>query len=134
MAATPRSRARWTAPELELASGSAVIAKLVEAGERPAEIERKRWEIQQQKWRRDEAERRLVQNTVESREDLFAIVEDWGVAKQIEGPFEDAERRASDLGDDERDVIRDRIRRARELLGGVDALQRFLECKTPDER
>jgi len=118
----------------ELTSESAVIAKLVEKGERLAEIERKQHEIQREVWRREEAERRRAQNTKESREDLFALIEDWGVAKQIEGFFEDAERRAAGLGDDEREAIRDRLRRARELLGGVDALQRFLEWEAPDER
>lgn len=93
----------------ELASESAVIAKLVEKGERQAEIERKQREIQHEEWRREEAERRRVQKTKESREHLFAIIDGWGAAKRIEGFFEDAERRAASLGADERDAMRDRL-------------------------
>lgn len=119
---------------LELESAAATIARLVEEGERRAELERREWEAQQEKWRHEEAERRRVQNTKESREQLFGIIEAWGVAKRIEGFFEDAERRAADLSDMDREALRDRLRRARSLLGGVDALQHFLAWKAPEER
>ena len=55
------------------------------------------------------------------------------LAKQIEGFFEDAERRAAGLSEEERDALLDRLHRARALLGGVDALQRFLGWKEPEE-
>jgi hypothetical protein len=71
----------------------------------------------------------------ESREELFAIIEAWGVAKQIEGFFEDAEWRAAGLDDDdEKYAVLDRLRRARALLGGVYTLQRFRAWRSPDER
>jgi len=118
----------------ELEAEAATIAALVAEGERQAEIERRQWEAQQAKWLAEEAERRRVQNIKESREQLFAIIETWGVAKQIEGFFEDAERRATGLGESEKNEILERLRRARELLGGVDALQRFRAWRAPDER
>jgi hypothetical protein len=118
--------------ELEAEAGT--IARLVEEGQRHTEIRRREWEAQHERWQREEAERCRVQHTKESREQLFAIIQAWGLAKQIEGFFEDAERRAADLPEQEREALLDRLHRARALLGGVDALQRFLGWKAPEER
>ncbi|WP_284352202.1 hypothetical protein [Roseisolibacter agri] len=118
----------------ELESAAVTVAKLVEEGERRAEAQRQEWERQREQWRREEAERRRAQHVKESREQLAALIEAWSAAKQVESFFEDAERRAALLGDDERAVLLDRVKRARELLGSVDALQRFATWKAPDER
>ena len=118
----------------ELETEAATIAALVAEGERQAEIERQKWEVQQAKWRAEEAERRRIQNTKESREELFAIIEAWGAAKQIEGFFEDAQRRAAELDEATRDAVLDRLKRARALLGDVDALRRFRAWLSPEER
>jgi hypothetical protein len=118
----------------ELERDAAPIAKLVEEAERQAELERQRWEVQQREWRREEAERQRVQAIKESREQLFAIIDAWGVAKRIEAFFDDAERRSANLGNEDRGALVDRLHRARELLGGVDALQRFRSWKAPEER
>jgi len=56
------------------------------------------------------------------------------MAKRIEGFFEDAERRAAALGEQDRVALLDRLHRARALFGGVDALQRFLNWTAPEER
>jgi hypothetical protein len=119
---------------LELESAAVTVARLVEEGERRAEAERREWEAEQERWKHEEAERRRVRNVKESREQLFAIIEAWNLAKAIEGFFEDAERRGRDLGDDERERLLDRLQRARSLLGGVHALQHFLAWKAPEER
>jgi hypothetical protein len=119
---------------LELESAAVTVARLVEEGERRAEVERREWEAEQEKWKREAAERRRVQNVKESREQLFGIIEAWNIAKGIEDFFEDVERRARDLGDDERERLLDRVQRARSLLGGVDASQHFLVWKAPEER
>lgn len=149
-ASSPYARAKWEkqwregrgsdlsskVPQIvrELETEAATIAALVAEGERQAEIERQKWEAQQAKWRAEEAERRRIQNTKESREELFAIIEAWGVAKQIEGFFEDAQLRAAELDEDARDAIQDRLKLARALLGDVDALRRFRAWRSPEER
>jgi hypothetical protein len=149
-ASSPYGRARWekqwheaTGSDLnskvphivrELEAEAATIARLVAEGQRQAEIERREWEAQHERWQREEAERRRVQHIKESREQLFAIIQAWGLAKQIEGFFEDAERRAADRHEEDREALLDRLHRARALLGGVDALQRFLGWKAPEER
>lgn len=68
------------------------------------------------------------------QEELFAIIEAWGAAKQIEGFFEDAQRRAAELDEATRDAVLDRLKRARALLGDVDALRRFRAWLSPEER
>ncbi len=118
----------------ELESEAGTIARLVEEGKRQAEIERRRWEEQHQRWLREEAERHRVQCIKESRQELFAIIDAWGLAKRIEGFFEDAERRAADLQPEDQEALLDRLHHARTLLGGVNALDRFREWKAPEER
>jgi hypothetical protein len=118
----------------EVEREAATIAKLVEEAERQAELERQRWEVQQREWRCQEAERHRVQAIKESREQLFAIMDAWGVAKRIEAFFEDVERRGANLDNEDRGALVDRLHRARALLGGVDALERFRSWKAPEER
>lgn len=118
----------------ELEAAAVTISKLVEEGERRAEEERQRWEIERERWQRQEAERRRVQNVKESREELFGIISAWGAAKQVESFFEDAERRAASLAEDDRAALLDRLHQARTFLGTTDALQRFLSWKSPEER
>jgi hypothetical protein len=118
----------------ELKEAAVVIARLVEEGERQAEIERQKWEAQQEIWRREEAERRAAQALKESREELLQIIDRWGRANRIEQFFRDAEQRAANLSDDERLRLLERLKRAREMVGSVDALDRFLAWRSPEER
>jgi len=118
----------------ELKEAAVVIARLVEEGERQAEIERQKWEAQQEIRRREEAERRAAQALKESREELLQIIDRWGRANRIEQFFRDAEQRAAGLGDEERLRLLDRLKLAREMVGSVDALEHFLAWRSPDER
>lgn len=118
----------------ELKAAAVVIARLVEEGERQAEIEHKKWEAQQEIRRREEAARRAVQARKESREELLQIIDRWGTASRIEQFFRDAEQRAAVLSDDERLRLLDRLKLAREMVGSIDALDRFLAWRAPDER
>ena len=118
----------------ELEREAATIADLVEEARRKAEQEHQRWEAMKEKWRQEEAERRRVKAINDSREELTAIIEAWAGAKRIDEFFTDAEQRLAGLSDEDRTVILDRLKRAREFLGGVDALERFKSWKLPDER
>ena len=53
---------------------------------------------------------------------------------RIEGFFEDIEQRSVDLGAEDRQAVLERLQRARALLGGVDALERFAKWKSAEER
>ncbi|MBE3065355.1 MAG: hypothetical protein IMZ69_10110 [Spirochaetes bacterium] len=118
----------------ELESVVATIVQRREEAQRQAEIERQRWEAECRERERREQERRRAQAVKESREQLFAIVDAWALADRIERFFDDAERRASALGSDDRAGLLDRIRQARTLLGGTDALVRLQQWKAPSER
>lgn len=118
----------------ELEKASETIARLVEEGERQAEIERQKWEVQREQWRREEAERLTAKALKESREELLQIIEAWGEATRIDNFFKDAEKRAASLSDDQKLKMLERLRLAREMIGSVDALDHFLAWRSPAER
>ena len=62
------------------------------------------------------------------------IIEVWAQCKRLEAFFSDAERRIDEVAEDQRDRTRERLRRARELIGSVNALDRFGAWRTPEER
>lgn len=118
----------------ELEQAVVNIARLVEEGERQTEIERRKWEIQQEQWRREEAERRAVKALKESREELLQIINKWAESNRIEQFFRDAEQKAANLSDSEKLKILERLKLAREMIGGIDALDHFMAWESPSER
>lgn len=118
----------------ELEKATVEIARLVEEGERQAEIERQRWEAQREQWCREEEARRAAKALKDSKEELLQIIDAWAEAKRLEAFFADAERRAQDLPDEERERTRERLQRARALTGSTDALERFGTWRAPEER
>jgi len=118
----------------ELESEAATIVRLVEEGERKAEIERQQWLAQRLQREREEAERKRIKAINDSREELSQVIDAWAETKRIEAFFADAERQAESLSDDERIVVQERLKLAREMIGCTDALQWFMAWKTPEER
>ena len=118
----------------ELEKATIDIARLVEEGERQAEIERQRWEAQREQWRREEEARQAAKALKDSKEELLQVIDAWAEAKRLEEFFADAERRAQDLPDEERERTTERLRRARALIGSTDALARFDAWRAPEER
>jgi hypothetical protein len=118
--------------ELEEASES--VARLVEEGERRAEIDQRRWEAQREQWRREEEEAKAAKALKESKAELIKIIDNWAESKRIEAFFQDAESKAADLKDDEKLKILERLKLARELIGSVEALDHFIGWRSPDER
>jgi len=110
------------------------IARLVEEGKRQAEIESQRWEAQREQWRRQEEARRAAKALKDSKEELLQVIDSWAEAKRLEAFFADAERRAQDLPDEQRERTVERHRRARALIGSTDALERFNVWRAPEER
>jgi len=118
----------------ELERAAVDIARMVEEGERQAELQRKRWEIEEV-WRcKIEAERRAAEARKESRDEIFQIISEWEKVNQIEQFFRVAEQQAASLGEEDRDRLLERLRLARELVGSIDALDHFLKWKSPEER
>jgi GTP1/Obg family GTP-binding protein len=117
-----------------LEKATSEIARLVEEGEGLAELERQRWAAQQEQWRREEAEKRAAKALKESKEELLEIIETWATSKRLEEFFVDAEQRLADFLEDERDRTMARLKRARKMIGSIDALDRFQSWKAPEER
>ena len=107
----------------ELEKATVEIARLVEEGERQAEIERQRWEAQREQWRREEEAltRRAAKALKDSREQLLQIIDGWAEAKRLEAFFAEAECRARDLPDEQKERRIEHLRQARLLLRNTDA-------------
>jgi hypothetical protein len=89
-----------------------------------AAIERRRRQARE----RAEARQRARQA---AKEELRTIVKAWNDAFALEAFFTALSRRASALDEDERANLEAHIQTARELLGGQDAVDRFLQWKLP---
>ncbi len=135
---SPHGRVRWEQHWTEATAGAlmhkvttivreveAIVPTIVqrrEEAEKASAIERERREAQYREHERQELARRRAEAHQASRQQLLAIVDNWALARRIEGFFEDAERRASSLPDAEHTAMRERLSQARALLGGIDAL------------
>lgn len=113
---------------------AAEIARLAEEGARQAEVERQQWDAKWQEWQRQEEEQRKAKVIKESREEILEIINSWATAKHIAAFFDDVERSAVGINEDERLVLLERLKLAREMIGGVDTLRRLKSWKAPDER
>jgi len=117
----------------ELEDAAPALVTLIEEGERKAQEMEAQWKVEQLERERQMAIRERKQATEESRKLLFAAIEDWALAKKIEGFLEDAERRAVGLPDPEREQMIDRLKLARSLIGEVDALRHLRSWPSPEE-
>ena len=110
------------------------IAELIAEGDRQAELERIRWQEQNRKWEREQAEEAARKARKESRDELLEIIKTWAHAKRIEEFFQDADSRIHALDPASRELLTGRLARARRLVGSLDALERFGRWRAPDER
>jgi hypothetical protein len=117
----------------ELEADASEMVKRIEEGERRAEIHRKEQEVRLRELEREMAQRKLERATEESRKEIFEIIKDWGLGKRIEEFLEEVSKQAALLEDTERRPIIERLEKARELLGGVDALKRLRSWRAPSE-
>jgi hypothetical protein len=117
----------------ELESAVVELAGLIAEGERQAQLEHQRWTAQQRQWRLEEAQRKAAEAQKASKEALLRIVHAWAESRSLEQFFKDVERQAADCCDEERLRLSKRLKLARQLIGGDNALERFIDWKSPDE-
>lgn len=110
------------------------LIRLIEEGERQAEIERQKLEEQWAQWRREEEERRITKALKDSTDELHQVIGLWSEAKRQEAFFLDAEHRLAELPTEVREAGLERLRKARALIGSVDALELLHHWKSPQER
>lgn len=100
----------------ELERSAHFVAKLVEEGERRAEIERRRWEEERARYERERAEQRAQKAREESKADLLAIIRQWADSENFQRFFEDVERRASSLDEATRQQLESQLASMRALF------------------
>jgi hypothetical protein len=118
----------------ELAGQAAVIAAEAKKAEEEAEKQRIEWEEQRRQWEIEAAKRRHDDAVNQSHKDLLEIISNWVEIKRIHEFFEQLEIQVSELADDRKQEIVERIRLAKQLIGSPDALEGILKWATPDER
>jgi hypothetical protein len=118
----------------ELCNSVGEISHATQIAKQEAEERQRQWDIQREKDRREAEEKRQAKNLKDSRDELFSIIETWAEAKRIDEFFKDAQLRANDLSDEDRQSIEVRLIEARKLLGTIDALEHFKQWKSPLER
>jgi hypothetical protein len=109
-----------------------MVAKLSEA-ERQAEIARLRRIEEEERRRREEDRRRVQQSIKDSRAQLEGIIKTWSEIVNLEQFFQGVSERVSNLPDDRRHLVLDRLKLAREIAGSQDPVDFFLVWKTPTE-
>lgn len=110
------------------------LIRKINEGERQAEIEREQWRVQRDQWLKEDAERRSKKAIEDSSKELFQIIEKWDGANRIEQFFQDTERKAATLDDNEKLKVLERLKAARKFIDCVDALDYFMKWRTPEER
>ncbi|PPD51397.1 MAG: hypothetical protein CTY12_08120 [Methylotenera sp.] len=110
------------------------ISQASRIAKQEAEKRQRQWDIQREKDRLEAEERRRAKNLKDSRDELFSIIESWAEAKRIDEFFKDAQLRANDLSVEDRQTVEIRLTEARKLLGTLNALDRFKDWKSPEER
>jgi hypothetical protein len=110
------------------------IQRLMTAADEAAARRQREWEEQQERWRMEEDQRRIKQADAESRKQLSDIMDRWATAVAVQRFFDEAEERASLVGEERHVRIMQRLALARAMLGPSDPLDYLEEWLAPEER
>ena len=111
-----------------------LLRKEIAEAERLAEVRRKEQEAQHARWLIEEDQRQIARSIKESREELDEVIQSWAAAVGIEQFFKGVQERASNLPEDKRKAVVDRLQLARDFIGTQDPLDFFRSWKKPSER
>jgi hypothetical protein len=107
------------------------LAKKVEVERERRELERQKYQLEVAEWRRKEEEKRQLKIVQDSRDRLEVVIQTWAKVNSIQAFFDDIERSAHKLGNEERKVVMERLAKAKELIGDLDALKHFNGWEPP---
>ena len=110
------------------------ISEATQIAKQEAEEWQRKWDIQREKERFEAEEKRRVKNLKDSQDELFSIITAWAEAKRIDEFFKNAQLRAIDLSENDRQTVESRLAAARKLLGTQDVLELFKNWKSHGER
>jgi hypothetical protein len=109
-----------------------ILAGKVEIERVRSEQERHRHELQMEEWRRKEDEKRRLKAIQDSRDRLETVIQTWAKVNSIQAFFEDIAQSAQRLESEERQAVLDRLAKAMELIGDLDALKHFKAWNPPE--
>lgn len=109
-----------------------IIADKVEVERVRREQERHRHELQMEEWRRKDVEKRRLKAIQDSRDQLETVIQTWAKVNSIRSFFDDIALSARRLGPEQRQTVLDRLEKAKELIGDLDALKHFAEWNPPE--
>lgn len=118
----------------ELVGAADEVSQATKIAIHEAEEWQRKWEMEREKDRIEAEEKRRVKNLKDSQDELYSIIESWAEAKRIDEFFKDAQLRANELAEDDRQAVDAKLTEARKLLGTLDTLERFRAWKSHDER
>ena len=101
------------------------------------EDEAKRKKERQEEWERYERRedvRKIAQAIKESQQQLAEIIESWGKAMVVERFFNDVEDRLAEATDEERQLLKERVKLARRMMGSIDPLEFIKNWRAPGDR
>jgi hypothetical protein len=101
------------------------LANKVEAERERRELEWQKHQLEVAEWQRKEIEKRRLKVIQDSRNQLEAVIQTWAQANSIQAFFDDIERSAGTLDSEAREVVLERLAKAKELIGDLDALKHF---------
>lgn len=130
------SEVRKSLPKIVLAitAEAATLVDKLAAAERQAEIRHQEWLQKMERIERQEDRRKVTQSVEQSTADLRAVITRWGERVEIERFLAGVEARTTDLPEEERMAVLQRLALARTFLGTKDPLEFFRGWRTPEER
>lgn len=112
--------------------GSAIsLGPKLEEAHRKADLERKRWE-EERRIAQLEYQRSLVIKTrKDALHELLSIIEKWSADRKVEDFFDDIINRSTDLSDEARSQLLNKVQEARNLIGSVDSVDALMSWVSP---
>ena len=110
------------------------LQALMAAVREEAARRQREWEEAQERYRREEDQRRVEQARVESQKQLSNIMDEWASAMSVERFFREAEERIQGLDAKRRAQLAERLALARAMLGALDPLDYLEKWLSPEER
>lgn len=118
----------------ELEAAVPVLVESLEKARIEQQEERRQWEEQQRRWEEQRERERQAKAHQDARQELMAAISAWDEARKIAAYFAEVVAAAEASEGSEREVLLDRVTKARELVGEVSALESLMRWKSPRER
>jgi hypothetical protein len=113
---------------------AAEIAELEKEAKYLAKIEWQKREEKFERWRIQNEQEELEKAQKKSQQDLLGVIQQWAESQHILNFFEHIEDYLSDVEEgDQRLLVQERLRLAKELIGQTDPFQKLIQWKTPSE-